>query len=125
MSVPTTYDEVKTTWSNQVFTSLMAGEFDPTGWAAITLPEEGKECNTFLFKAKVFPVDVDALVTLCDTVAACTFDSTAYSSLAFGFALVRGLDSGLAGGNCEVNHPYLFTKDDSVLPFDSVIWAPG
>jgi hypothetical protein len=43
MSAPTTYDEVKTTWSNQVFTALMTN-FDPTGWADITLPEEGKEC---------------------------------------------------------------------------------
>ena len=68
-----------------------------------------------MFKANIFPVDVDALVTLCATVAACTFVSAEYASYAFGFVLDKGLD--LAGSPCTANHPYLFVKDDSVLPF--------
>lgn len=78
MSAPTTYDEVKTTWSNQVFTTLMTN-FDPTGWADITLPEEGKKCETVMFKANVFPVNIAELVTLCDTVNDCNFVSADYA----------------------------------------------
>jgi hypothetical protein len=120
MSAPTTYDEVKTTWSNQVFTELMTN-FDPTGWADITLPVDGKECNTVMFKANIFYVDVDALVTLCATVDDCTFVSADYSSFAFGFVFDRG--TGLDGGACTIGHPHLYTKDDSVLPFDGISWG--
>ena len=120
MSAPTTYDEVKTTWSNQVFTALMTN-FDPTGWADITLPVDGKECNTVMFKANVFRVDLAELVTLCATVADCDFVSTDYASLAFGFVLDRG--TGLDGGACTHLHPHLFTKDDSVLPLEGMRWG--
>ena len=122
MSAPTTYDGVKTTWSNQVFTALMTN-FDPTGWADITLPEVGKRCDTVLFKANVFTVDVDALVTLCGAAADCDFVSADYASLAFGFVLDKGLN--LAGATCDTYHPYLFTKYYTVLPFYSILWGTG
>ena len=46
---------------------------------------------------------------------------TAYSSYAFGFVLDRGLEDD--GSACTYNHPYLFTKDDSVVPFDGLYWG--
>jgi hypothetical protein len=77
-----------------------------------------------MFKANVFPVDLAELVTLCATVADCDLVSADYASYAFGFVLDRGLKlDGSAA--CTRYHPYLFTKDDSVLPFDSVSWGPG
>ena len=127
MSAPTTYSEVKTTWSTQVSTALYESSA-LSGWASITLPVDGVECNTNFFKADIFPVDVNALVTLCATVADCDFVSTDYASYAFGFALNRGPDpnNGQYGGPCEDwAHPFLFTKDDSVLPFDSIFWGSG
>lgn len=45
---PTTYDEVKTVWTDLVFTELNT-DFDPTGWTDLTLPTSGKECDTQLF----------------------------------------------------------------------------
>ena len=116
---PTTYAEVKTVWSDQVFTELNT-DFDPTGWNDITLPENGKECDFLLFQANLFPVDLDALVTLCSTVSDCDFDSTNYYSYAFGFRLDRGLY--VLGGLCYYNNPYLFAKEESVSPLVSVYW---
>ena len=73
-----------------------------------------------MFKYKVFPVDIGGLVTLCALASDCDFDMTAYSSYAFGFVLDRGLEDD--GSACTYNHPYLFTKDDSVVPFDGLYW---
>lgn len=74
-----------------------------------------------MFKVGIFPVEVDALITLCATVDDCTFVSADYSSYAFGVVLNRGLN--LDGGPCIGVHPYLFTKEDSVLPFDSIAFG--
>ena len=90
MSAPANYGEVKTAWSDQVYDALMPN-FDPTGWTDITMPEDGVECETVLFKYNVFPVDKAGLATLCASVTDCNLISVDYSSYAFGFVLDRGL----------------------------------
>ena len=126
MSAPTNYDEVKTVWTDKVYSELMT-VFDPTGWADLTMPTAGIECNTAMFKTNVVPVDMADLVTLCGSVSDCDFVADDYYSYALAFAIDRGtnLDSN-GGGVCTFrSHPFLFTKDDSTLPFNGIKWSAG
>ena len=124
MTTPTTYDEVKTVWTDKVYDALMPN-FDATGWADLTMPTDGVECLTEMFKIKIVPVDMADLETLCGSVSDCDFVADDFYSNALAFAINRGDNLAADGGGpCSGwSHPFFFTKDDSVLPFNGIKWS--
>ena len=124
MTTPTTYEEVKTVWTDKVYDALMTN-FDATGWADLTMPTDGVECLTEMFKIKIVPVDMADLVTLCGSVSDCDFVADDFYSYALAFAMNRGdMLAYDGGGACSGwSHPFFFTKDDSVLPFNAIKWG--